>query len=82
MYKPTGLTKTAEKALRAIAREARKSGAVFLIAKRAKTDWIIVATKCVADSFVRHLDGHIGKLDIYVRYADGEEKKIFLDLDA
>lgn len=82
MYKPTGLTKTAEKALRAIAREARKSGAILLIAKRAKTDWIIVATSCVADSFVRHLDGHIGKLDIYVRYADGEEKKIFLDLDA
>lgn len=82
MYKPTGLTKTAEKALRAIAREARKSGAVLLIAKRAKTDWIIVATSCVADSFVRHLDGHIGKLDIYVRYADGKEKKVYLDLDA
>lgn len=82
MYKPTSLTKTAEKALRAITRDAQKTGAVLLIAKRAKTDWIIVATSCVADSFVRHLDGHIGKLDIYVRYADGEEKKIFLDLDA
>ena len=82
MYKPTGLTKTAEKALRAIAREAQKTGAILLIAKRAKTDWWIAATKCIADSFVRHLDGHIGKLDIYVRYADGKEKKICIDLDA
>lgn len=82
MYKPTGLTKTAEKALRAIARDSQKTGAILLIAKRAKTDWTIVATRCVADSFVRHLDGHIGKLDIYVRYSDGKEKKIYLDLDA
>lgn len=82
MYKAKELTKNAEKCLRTIAREARKSGAVLLIAKRAKTDWTIVATRCVADSFVRHLDGHIGKLDIYVRYADGKEKKIYLDLDA
>lgn len=82
MYKPTGLTKTAEKALRAIARDAQKTGAILLIAKRAKTDWTIVATRCVADSFVRHLDGHIGKLDVYVRYADGKEKKICIDLDA
>ena len=82
MYKPKELTRDAEKALRAIARCARKAQAFWIEAYRHGTRDNIASAPCRADTFIRAIDGAHGAVDICIRWLDGEKKLICIDLDA
>ena len=82
MYKPQFLSKGAEKALRAIARCARKANAFWISAYRHGTRENLASAPCRADTFIRAIDGAHGQVDIYIRWLDGERKLLCIDLDA
>ena len=82
MYKPNDLSKDAEKALRLIAKGARKAHAFYISAYRHGTRDNIASTPCMADTFIRAIDGAHGAVDIYIRWLDGERKLLCIDLDA
>ena len=82
MYKPNYLSKDAEKALRAIAKCARKSHAYWIYAYRHRTKDNLASVPCRADTFIRAIDGAHGPVDICIRWLDGERKWICIDLDA
>ena len=82
MYKPNDLSKDAERALRLIAKCARKSHAFWIEAYRHGTRYNLASAPCRADTFIRAIDGAHGAIDIYLRWFDGEKKLICIDLDA
>ena len=82
MYKPQFLSKVAEKALRAIAREGRKNGGVSINVYRYGTSINVASAKCMADPFIFAVDGATGVVDIVVCYIDGSRKSTRVDLDA
>ena len=82
MYKPNELRKDAEKALRTIVKCARKAHAFWISAYRHGTRQKLASTPCMADTFIRAIDGAHGQVDIYIRWLDGERKLICIDLDA
>ena len=82
MYKPNDLSKDAERALRAIAKGARKAQAFWIDVYVHGTRDNLASSPCRADTFVRAVDGAHGAVDIYLRWIDGERKLICIDLDA
>ena len=82
MYKPNELSINAEKALRAIAKCARKAHAFRISAYRHGTRDNLASAPCMADTFIRAIDGAHGQVDIYIRWLDGERKLLCIDLDA
>lgn len=82
MYKPNDLSKDSEKALRAIAKCARKSHAFWIYVYRHGTRDNLASVPCMADTLIRAIDGAHGEVDIYIRWLDGERKLICIDLDA
>ena len=82
MYKPIGLTKTAEKALRSIAREGRKSGGSCIDVYRAGTRTSLTSSRCMGDPLIFAADGLTGIVDIVVVYVDGSISATRLDLDS
>lgn len=82
MYKPNDLSKDAEKALRLIAKCARKSHAFWIDVYEHGTRNNIAGAPCRADTFIRAIDGAHGAVDIYIRWFDGERKLLCIDLDA
>ena len=82
MYRAKFLSKSTEKALRAIAKRARKSHAFWIQAYRHRTHDNLASVPCRADTFIRAIDGAHGAVDIYIRWLDGERKLISIDLDA
>ena len=82
MYKANELSKDAEKALRALAKCARKSHAICISAYRHGTRDNIASAPCRADTFIRAIDGAHGAVDIYIRWIEGEKRVICIDLDA
>lgn len=82
MYKPQFLSKVAEKALRAIAREGRKMGGIGIDVYRAGTKVSITSSRCMADPFIFAVDGATGVVDIVVYYIDGSRKTTRVDLDS
>ena len=82
MYQPSELSKDAEKALRTIAKGARKGNAFWISAYRHGTRDNLASTPCRGDTFIRAIDGAHGAVDIYIRWIDGERKILCIDLDA
>ena len=82
MYKPKDLSKDAEKALRTIAKCARKSRAFCISAYRHGTMENLASTPCRGDTFIRAIDGAHGAVDIYIRWLDRDRKVLCIDLDA
>ena len=82
MYKANELSRDAEKALRTIAKCARKAHAFWISAYRHGTRENIASAPCRADTFIRAIDGAHGQVDIHIRWLDGEKKMICIDLDA
>ena len=82
MYKPKELSRAAERALRAIAKCARKGNAFRISAYRHGTRDNLASAPCMADTFIRAIDGAHGQVDIYIRWLDGERKLLCIDLDA
>ena len=82
MYKAQFLSRSAEKALRTIAKCARKSNAFRISAYRHGTRDNIASAPCMADSFIRAIDGAHGQVDIHIRWLDGGIKVLCIDLDA
>ena len=83
MYKPNDLSVDAEKALRLIAKCARKAHAFRIEAYRHGTMGNIASAPCRADTLIRALDGAHGQVDIYIRRLTGERKLLLcIDLDA
>ena len=82
MYKANYLSRDAEKALRLIAKCARKANAFWISAYRHGTRDNLASVPCRADTFIRAIDGAHGAVDIYIRWLDGERKLICIDLDA
>lgn len=82
MYKPQFLSKSAEKALRAIARDGRKNGGIGISVYRVGTRIHVTSSKCMADPFMFAIDGATGIIDVVIVYADGSRKTTRVDLDA
>ena len=82
-YKAQFLSRDAEKALRAIAKCARKSHAFWIeVCEHGNRRNNIASAPCRADTFIRAIDGAHGAVDIYIRWFDGERKLLCIDLDA
>lgn len=81
-YRAQFLSRSAEKALRSIAREGRKNGGIGIYVYRAGTHISETCSKCMADPFIFAIDGLTGIVDIVVVYADGSRKTTRVDLDA
>ena len=81
-YKAQFLSRDAEKALRLIAKCARKANALCIEAYRHGTRENITSVPCRADTFIRSIDGAHGAVDIYIRWIDGVRKLLCIDLDA
>ena len=82
MYKSQFLSRSAEKALRGIAREGRKNGGISITVYRAGTRINVASSKCMADPFMFAIDGATGSVDVVVVYSDGSRKSTRVDLDA
>ena len=82
MYKPQFLSRDAEKTLRSIAREGRKTGGISITVYRAGTSIHVTSAKCMADPFIFAVDGATGVVDIVVCDIDGSRKKTRVNLDA
>ena len=84
MYKPNELSRDAEKALRLIAKCARKEHAFWIEAcEHGNRCNNLASVPCRADTFIRAIDGAHGAVDIYIRWFDGGEKRLIcIDLDA
>lgn len=82
MYKPQFLSRVAEKALRAIARDGRRNGGIGIDVYRAGTKMSITCSRCMGDPFIFAIDGATGVVDIVVLYIDGSRKTTRVDLDA
>ena len=81
-YKSQFLSRSAEKALRAIVKCARKDNAFRIEAYEHGRHNNLASTPCMADTFIRAIDGAHGAVDIYVRWLGGERKVLCIDLDA
>ena len=81
-YKVQFLSKVAEKTLRSIAREGRKTGGISITVYRAGTKISITCSKCMADPFMVAIDGLTGIVDIVIVYIDGSRKATRVDLDS
>ena len=81
-YKVQFLSRGAEKTLRAIARDGRKTGGISITVYRAGTRIHVTNSKCMADPFMFAIDGATGSIDIVIVYADGSRKATRVDLSA
>ena len=81
-YRAQFLSRSAEKALRSIAREGRKWGGIGIYVYRAGTHVSITSSRCMGDPFIFAVDGATGVVDIEIVYAAGSRKSTSIDLDA
>lgn len=81
-YRVQFLSKSAERALRTIAREGRKMGGIGIDVYRSGTHISVTCSKCMADTFVFAMDGATGLVDVVIVYIDGSRKTTKVDLDA
>ena len=83
-YRAQFLSRFAEKTLRGIARDGRRNGCIGIGIEvyRAGTRISETCSKCMADPFIRSIDGLTGVVDIVVVYIDGSRKTTRVDLDA
>ena len=81
-YKSQFLSKVAEKTLRGIARDGRKTGGISITIYRAGTRTSLTCSKCMADPLIFAADGLTGVVDVVVCYIDGSRKTTRVDLSA
>ena len=81
-YKVQFLSRRAEKTLRGIARDGRKTGGISITVYRAGTRTSLTCSKCMADPFMFAIDGATGIIDVVIVYSDGSRKTTRVNLDA
>ena len=81
-YKVQFLSRRAEKTLRGIARDGRKTGGISITVYRAGTRIHVTSSKCMADPFMFAIDGATGIIDVVIVYSDGSRKTTRVDLDS